>query len=192
MPAAVSVRVDLLTPLSSAKNREGDLVRAQAVEPVLVNGQAILPAGTVFEGVVAQSKRAQRPYRSGRMRLSSSSLLLPSGQLAQIVVTPTAGQFVNATRLDAEGEFTGALNRKQALLNLVVAYLAGKIFDDLIEEGAKAALGAAVSGSAATAARYVGLGVGTFVFLMHRGHEGSLASQTELQLTFVREARIRP
>ena len=67
-----------------------------------------------------------------------------------------------------------------------MAYLTGKIPDDFIDESAKAALGAIAAGSAATVARYVALGTGTILFLMHR--TGSLRPvQTELELTFVRD-----
>ncbi len=76
-------------------------------------------------------------------------------------------------------------------LNAGVAYLTGKVLDDMLEEGAKAAMGAAVAGSAATAARYVGLASGAFVFLMHRGRDVSLGPQTQLELTFSRDVHIQ-
>jgi len=158
-------------------------------EPLLENGTTLLPAGTVLEGVLTQVRRAGRPYRAGRMRLGFRSLRVAGGPAVGVTVIASAGQFAGATKLGPEGELTGgALNRKQALINIGAAYLTGKILDDLIEEGAKAVLGATAAGSAATTARYVALGTGTFMFLMHRGREVSVPIHTELQLTFVREA----
>lgn len=193
VPAGSVVRVDVLTPTGSARARDGDIVRARIAEPLMASGTPLLPAGTVLEGVIAQSKPARRPYRAGRMHLTFRSLRVMDGSAVEVTMTPSSGEFAGATRLGPEGELTGgARNRKQALINIGVAYLTGKILDDMIEEGAKAALGAAVAGSAATAARYVALGTGTFLFLMHRGREVSVPVHTELQLTFVRDARIRP
>jgi hypothetical protein len=191
VPAGTTVLVDLLTSLHTSKNRSGDVFRARLTEPLVVAGQIMAPEGTVFEGVVGQSKRARRPYRAGRMRMSFHTLRLPTGQEKPIAVSTTAGELANATAIDAEGGFTGgALNRKQALLNLAVAYVTGKVLDDIIEESAKGALSAAVAGSAETAARYVGLSAGTVMFLMHRGRDVSLEPGTELQLTFTREMQL--
>ena len=58
------------------------------------------------------------------------------------------------------------------------------------EESAKAVMGAVVAGSAATAARYVGLTSGALVFLLHRGRDVSLDAYTELELTLSREVYI--
>jgi len=191
VPAGTTVLVDLTTPLHSARSGNGDVFRARLAEPVIVDGQVMAPEGTVVEGVVAQSKRARRPYRAGRLRMSFHTLRIPGRQDHQIAVSATGGELANANTLDAEGGFTGgALNRKQALLNIAVAYVTGKLLDDIIEESAKGALGAAVAGSAETAARYVGLAAGTAMFLMHRGRDVSLESQTELQLTFTRDLQL--
>ena len=66
--------------------------------------------------------------------------------------------------MDSEGEVHGgSRTKKRAALDLGLAYLTGKIADDLLEEGLKMGLGAAVSGSAAVGARYVGIGVGLAV-----------------------------
>jgi hypothetical protein len=185
------VRVDLLTALNSRKNRNGDAVRFRVAEPVLAGGRVLVPEGATLEGVVARTKGARRPYRSGKMRLSLRSLRLPGKGQVEAAATPTAGEFENATRLDAEGGLTGgALDRKRALANAAIAYLTGKMLDDLLEESAKAAMGAAVAGSAESAARYVGLASGAAVFLLHRGREVRVDSHTELELTFTRELRV--
>ena len=175
IPAGTSVRVDLITSLHTGKNRIGDVFQARVVEPVLVGNHLAIPEGAVFEGIVSQAKRAGRPYRSGRMRLSFQTFRLPGGQPIEIAVSATGGALAHSITMDAEGGLHGGpLDRKQALINIGVAYATGKFLDDMIEESAKAALGAAVAGSAATVARYVGLSAGTVMFLMHRGRDVSL------------------
>ncbi len=185
------MRVELSAAVSSSKNRAGDIIHARVMEPVIVGGQVVVPEGTVFDGVVTQSRRAPRMYRSGRLRLSFQSLQM-AGAVAGVPATLSAGEFGSTANLDAEGGLTGgALDRKRALVNAGVAYLTGKILDDALEESAKAVMGIAVAGSAATAARYVGLTSCTLVFLLHRGRDVSLGAHTELELTFSRDVHIQ-
>jgi len=67
------------------------------------------------------------------------------------------------------------------------------MLDDLIEEGAKPALGSIVASSAATTARDVALGVATFLFLflMHRSRKVAIPTHAELQLTFAHDTASR-
>jgi len=191
LAAGTRVRVELSAAVSSSKNRAGDIIHARVMEPMIVDGQVVVPEGTVFDGVVTQSRRAPRMYRSGRLRLSFQSLQL-AGAVAGAPAALSAGEFASTANLDAEGGLTGgALDRKRALVNAGVAYLTGKILDDALEESAKAVMGIAVAGSAATAARYVGLTSGTLVFLLHRGRDVSLGAHTELELTFSRDVHIQ-
>ena len=188
--AGTSLQVDVISALTSKTNRTGDVIRARVAAPVMVAGRVAIPEGTIIEGTVAQARRAARPYRAGRMRLNFKALVLPGGERLEAPMTPAAGGFSGATKLDAEGGFTGgALDKKRGLLNAGLAYLTGKIIDDLFEEGAKGALNATAAGSA-TAARYIGLGVGVFIFLMHRGREVAVPEQTELTLTLTRDAHL--
>jgi hypothetical protein len=187
------VRVDLVTELHTARSRSGDVVQLRVAEPVTAGGAVLVPEGAIFEGVILRARRAARPYRAGRLRLSLQALRLPAGQRYAASVTPTAGAFAGATNMDSEGGLSGgAIDRKRAVLNAGLAYITGKILDDLLEEGAKGAIGVAAAGSAETAGRYVGLAAGAVVFLMHRGREVTLGPHTEMELTFARELRIAP
>jgi hypothetical protein len=191
LAAGTRVHVDLDSAASSAKNRDGDTIRARVTQPVIVDGNVVVPEGAVVEGSVARSKRARRPYRSGGLRLSFQSLRLSPARVVDSPATLAAGDFASTVNFDQEGGLTGGpLDRKRALLNIGVAYLTGKIVDDIFEESVKAILGAAVSGSAATAARYIGLTTGAVFFLMHRGRDVRLESHTAMELTFSRDVLI--
>jgi hypothetical protein len=191
LAAGTRVRVELSDFVSSSSNRAGDIIQARIVEPLIVDGRTVVPAGAVLDGVITRSRRAPRMYRSGRLRLSFQSLRLDPGAVVDAPAALSAGNFASTANLDPEGGLTGgALDRKHALLNAGIAYLTGKILDDVFEESAKAVMGAVVAGSAATAARYVGLTSGALVFLLHRGRDVSLGAYTELELTFSREVHI--
>ena len=112
-------------------------------------GNVVVPEGALIEGAIANARRARRPYRAGGLRLNFHSIQFPGGRAVIVPMNITGARLSGGARVDAEGAITGsALTRKRALINLAIAYATGKILDDVIEEGAKAALGAAVAGSA--------------------------------------------
>ena len=89
--------------------------------------------------------------------------------------------------MDAEGGISGGpAGKARMLIDVGAAYATGKILDDLLEEGLKWGFGPAISGSAATAARYVGLGAGGVLLLLQRGRDVNLPAYSELELTIAR------
>jgi hypothetical protein len=191
--AGTQVRVALESAVGSKRSKTGDPVRAVLLEPILSDGNVLVPPGTVVHGTLAAAKRARRPYRAGGVRISFQSLDVAANRAVSVPLAISAGELAGGARVDGEGGVTGsALTKKRALINLGIAYATGKILDDVIEESAKAALTAAVAGSAETAARYVGLAAGTAVFLLHRGREVQLEPHTELTLSFSRAIEMRP
>jgi len=91
--------------------------------------------------------------------------------------------------LDSEGMLRAqAPSRKRAAIDLGWAYLVGKVADDLFEEGVKAGVSAAATGSVTTAARYVGIGAGLLFFFGQRGRDVALPEHTEIEVTFGRPA----
>jgi len=191
LAAGTRMRVELSAAVSSSKNHAGEIIRARVMEPLIVGGQVVVPEGALFDGVITRSRRAPRMYQSGRLRLGFQSLRM-AGAVADAPAALSAGEFASTANLDPEGGLTGgALDRKRALVNAGIAYLTGKTLDDALEESAKAVMGLAVAGSAATAARYVGLTSGALVFLLHRGRDVSLGAYTELELTLSRDVHIQ-
>jgi hypothetical protein len=191
IPAGTRVRVALDSAAGSKSSRQGDPVRARLLEPVFIDGKVLLPEGTMVHGTLAGARRARRLYRAGSLRFAFQSVEAAPQRTWNVPLSVSAGLLAGGARIDDEGAITGsALTRKRALLNLAISYAAGKILDDVIEEGAKAIYGMAAAGSAETAARYVGLGVGAAMFLLHRGRDVKLDAHTELLLTFSRPVEI--
>jgi hypothetical protein len=62
VPAGTSVTVRLNQSLSTATNRSGERFSATLAQPVVVEGQTVIPIGTEVKGVVRQS------YPSGRLK----------------------------------------------------------------------------------------------------------------------------
>ena len=105
-------------------------------------------------------KPSRRLHRSGRFRVAFQQISGGPAITAALSALDPAEK--TQLRVDSEGAVTGGPQSKaKMLVQLGVSYVTGKIVDDLMEEGIKAALGAAVAGSAATAARYTSLAIGT-------------------------------
>lgn len=68
IPAGTSLALVLETPLSSARNQEGDSVTARVERAVSEEGRVVLPGGVVVRGRVVEAKASGRV--SGKARLS--------------------------------------------------------------------------------------------------------------------------
>jgi hypothetical protein len=70
-----------------------------------------------------------------------------------------------------------------------VSYLSGKLVDDLLEEGIKAAAAGISTESAASIGRYFGVATGLCLFLMRRGNDVSLEQYSEFEVSFKPQAK---
>ena len=69
-------------------------------------------------------------------------------------------------------------------IDVGVSYLSGKIIDDLLEEGIKAAAAGITTESAASIGRYFGVGTGLCLLLIRRGNDVSLEQYSEFEVSF--------
>jgi hypothetical protein len=75
IPAGTAIVVRLQSPLSSAEARLGDQFQAVLDEPVVVQGQTVVPSGTAITGRVLAAKFSV-PREPGYLRLTVSSMVL--------------------------------------------------------------------------------------------------------------------
>lgn len=194
VPAGTRARLLLGVPLSASGNQEGDVFHARLLEPIWAGNQLILPEGSRFEGRVVRRKPPRRLSRGGSLRVAFDRMILPSGAPVEIPASLTAAELdPEGVWMDSEGEVHGgSRTKKRALLDLGLAYLLGKLADDLFEEGVKLGVSQAASGTVTAVARYLGIGTGLVVFLGQRGKDVALPLYTELELTFPRDIVLPP
>lgn len=60
IPAGTALRVRLEQSIGTRQNRPGDRFDATLLEPVVVGGRTLIPAGTAFHGHVMESKKSGR------------------------------------------------------------------------------------------------------------------------------------
>ena len=188
-PDEVRVRLRLLQPLSATRNRMGQTFLARILEPLRLGNQQLIPEGSTIQGKIVQQKPPRRLRRAGQLRLAFGRVNLPDGGTIDLDASVAALEALRKSRvtLDKEGTIrASAATKKQAALDLGLAYVVGKVVDDLLEEGIKAGASAVATGTITTVARYVGIAAGTAFFFAHRGRDVVLPEYTELEIVVAR------
>lgn len=183
------VRLRLLQPLSARRNETGQTFLARILEPLQLGDQALVPEGSTIQGTIVQRKTPRRLRRAGQLRLAFGRVNLPDGEAIDLDASVTALEALRGSRitLDKEGTLrASAATKKRAALDLGLAYVVGKVVDDVLEKSIKAGASAAATGAITTVARYVGLAAGTALFFAHRGRDVSLPEYTELEIVVTR------
>lgn len=94
LPAGSLLRVRLKTTLSDKTNKQGDKFTAMVYDPLIANGEEIIPAGSMVYGHIAFLKESGRIKGVAQMRLVADSIVLPEEELRYNL---------NATLEDAQG-----------------------------------------------------------------------------------------
>lgn len=188
VPAGASLHVMLLSPLSASGNSNGDTIHARLLQPLLVDGRVALSEGTELEASVVRRKPPRSFSRSGTLGLNFRKAIAQGG-LSWNISADLSGAVAGrgGMHIDPEGTLSGgSRSKKRAVIDLGVAYVAGKTVDDLVEEGIKAIWTTASSGTVAGAARWFGLGTGAFLFFLQQGRDVYLPQYSELTVTLNR------
>jgi hypothetical protein len=182
------VHAFLLTQLSASQSRRDDAFQARLAEPVRV-GDKLFEEGSVVEGTVSQSVRPRMLSRAGSLHLHIDRIASADG--TSIGVEGTLGG-VEAEAgakyaLDEEGGLRGLRpGVVNALVDLGISYVVGKVSDDLAETPIRA-IGAAMSDAAvANAARYFGLGASIAFLITRHGRDVYLPRYSEIEIDFGR------
>lgn len=137
-PDESTVHVRLVTPLNSARARNGQAVEGVVSQPVFATGhRLVLPEGTRVEGTVRQAQPARWFHRGGRLRFTFDSVETPQvaalaaavrervdGLLAQAESDPSAG-----VRIDKEGTAKATESKKRFLEPVFALWAAGRAMD---------------------------------------------------------------
>jgi hypothetical protein len=188
-PEEARVRLRLLQPLSATRNELGQTFLARVLEPLQLGNQVVVPEGSTIQGEIVHWRPPRRLRRAAQLRLAFGKVNLPDGGEINLAASVTALEALQNSRmtLDKEGTLrASAATKKRAVIDLGLAYVVGKVVDDLLEEGLKAGAGAAATGSITTVARYVGLAAGTAFFFAHRGRDVALPKFTEMVIVVTR------
>jgi hypothetical protein len=173
-PSGLKARLSLLSQISS-KLPTGSSFMAKVDDPVEVQGNQILPVGTLVEGHL-ETTPARRPMRRGALRMIFDRVKLPDGtvQPARFELLSTESE---AARTDSEGIVHPTVSKKRLAIQLGGTAAVAKLADDLSEEAL-----ATTAGSA----RWYGLAAGTTFLLLQKGREVKLQPGEIIEVDFVR------
>jgi hypothetical protein len=159
IPSGTALSLELQTAVASDKSRAEDPVRAKLLQPVVVAGTTVVPAGAIVHGSVVEAKESGRV--SGRASVALQFDRLRSGDDTYDIHTARVAREAAATK----GEDAKKIG---------------------IGAGAGAVVGAIAGGKKGAAiGSIVGAGAGTGVVMATRGDEVRLGSGTKVKTTFV-------
>ena len=167
LPAGTVLKLTLRTSVASDESNLEDPVRATLRQPLVVDGDQVLPAGTVLTGHVTSAKRAARVKGRGQIALRFTRIDLPGpGNVERIRTTPVSLIAPATKKRDAATIGGGAVG--------------GAIIGGILGGGDGAAKGAAIGGAA-----------GTGAVLATRGREARLPAGTRLTVRLTEPLQVR-
>jgi hypothetical protein len=108
VPAGTALMVKLETTLATFSNKAGDPFQARLMQPVVLNGKTLIPAGAMVEGRVTRVSEPRRISGKPTIGILPEALILPTGEhffLDATLVDTNAGR---DTDVNQEGEFKGS------------------------------------------------------------------------------------
>lgn len=174
IPAGSTLHVRLITTLSTRTNQDGDPFIGRVIEPVISNGEEIVPVGSTVEGRVTFVKEPGRVKGVAEMRLVAETITTPEEEAKySIAASLEDAQGAEGAKVRGdEGTIKGPSSKK----------------GDAVGVGVSAGIGAGVGaiGAGGKGSLY-GAGIGAVVGLIQtlhkRGKDIILPQGTEL--TFV-------
>ena len=138
IPAGTTLRIRLESNVGSDTSRPRDRVLGRLVEPLTVDGRAVVPSGSRVTGRVVEAVESGRVKGRGRLSLRFSSLTSSRTDNTYPIVTRTWTKIAPATK-----------KKDAATIGLPAA--GGAVVGALVGGGKGAAIGAAAGGGAGTA-----------------------------------------
>lgn len=106
VPAGTVLMVKLETTLATFSNKPGDPFRGSITQPVVVNGQTLIPAGAVVEGRVTKVSEPRRISGKPTIGILPEAVILPSGERYYLDATLTDTN-IPGSDVNSEGQFKG-------------------------------------------------------------------------------------
>lgn len=107
VPAGTALMVKLETTLATFSNKPGDPFQGQVIEPVVLDGRTLIPAGTRMEGHVARVTEPRRISGRPTIKIVPETLVLAGGERVSLDATLIDTNAGRDTDVNQEGEFKG-------------------------------------------------------------------------------------
>jgi hypothetical protein len=174
------VKVRLQQQLSTLTTRPGTKFTAEVSEPVMHDGQVIVPAGSILEGRVTWVRGGKRIGGPAAIHLEPRNVTLPDGTQYMVRARVIDTDSWENTKVDDEGTITRSENKKRNLGVMSLTTGGGLAAGSMIAGPAGALVGAGV-----------GAGVSTIVWLK-QDRQAELPKDLQLIFSLTEPMSITP
>lgn len=149
VPAGTALMVRLETTLATFSNKPGDPFRGSITQPVVVNGQTLIPAGTIIEGRVTKVTEPRRISGKPSIGILPEAVILPTGERFYLDATLTDTN-IPGTDVSSEGQFKGTGHDRRDQVETGGGTAGGMLIGGLIGGGPGILIGGAVGATSTT------------------------------------------
>jgi hypothetical protein len=115
VPAGTAMMVRLDTTLATFSNKAGDPFRASLTQPIVVNGQTVIPAGATVEGRVTKVSEPRRISGKPTIGILPEAVVMPNGERYFLDATLTDTN-IHGSDVSSEGQFKGSTHDRRDTL----------------------------------------------------------------------------
>jgi hypothetical protein len=149
VPAGTALMVRLETTLATFSNRPGDPFRGSITQPVVVNGQTLIPVGAVIEGRVTKVTEPRRISGKPTITLLPEAVIMPTGERYYLDASLTDTN-IPGTDVTSEGQFKGTGHDRRDQLETGGGTAGGMLIGGLAGGPVGIVVGGAIGATATT------------------------------------------
>ena len=112
VPAGTALMVRLDTTLATFSNKAGDQFRGSITQPVVINGQTVIPVGSTIEGRVTKVSESRRISGRPTIGILPEAVILPTGERYYLDATLTDTS-IRGSDVNSEGQFKGSTHDRR-------------------------------------------------------------------------------
>jgi hypothetical protein len=149
VPAGTALMVRLDTTLATFSNRAGDPFRGSVTQPVVVNGQTMIPAGATIEGRVTKISEPRRISGKPTIGILPEAVILPSGERYYLDATLTDTN-IHGSDVSSEGQYKGNGHDRRDTIEQGAGTAGGMLIGGLVGGPAGILVGGAIGAGSTT------------------------------------------
>ncbi len=170
VPAGTALMVKLQTTLATFSNKPGDPFQGVLTQPVVLNGQTLIPAGATVEGRVTKVSEPRRITGKPTIGILPEAVILPGGERYFLDATLVDTNMGPGTDVNDEGQFKGSGHDRKDQLEVGGGAAGGMLIGGLVGGPPGVLIGGAVGAGS------------TGVYWLTKHHSAVLPAGTELTL----------
>jgi hypothetical protein len=151
VPAGTALMVKLDTTLATFSNRVGDPFQGRLTQPVVLNGQTIIPVGARIEGRVTKLSEPRRISGKPTIGILPEAVVMPTGERYFLDATLVDTNLGRGSDVNEEGQFKGSGHDRHDTLETGGGTAGGMLIGGLIGGGPGVLIGGMVGAGSATA-----------------------------------------